>query len=217
MTDQTQTDQTHANQTHADQAHADQTDADQAHADQTNADQTHANQTHAAQKLLGTLLFENGNGTVRIADTFDTDIGDLWSAIVDPSRLARWIAEVTGDLRVGGRFEATFTSGWVGSGTVDVCDAPKRLLVTLDPDPDDDSGRPMTLEALLTTDGDKTRLVVEDSGFSREELPGHGAGWQAHFEDLTSYLAGRASAGWQARWRALSPAYEALAAEHPAV
>jgi uncharacterized protein YndB with AHSA1/START domain len=168
--------------------------------------------TQAGEALLGTLRYENGTGTVRMEDVFDTDIGDLWTAIVEPARLSRWIADVTGDLRLGGHFEATFTSGWVGSGTVDVCDAPKRLLVTLDPDPDDDSGRPMTLEAVLTTDGHKTRLVVEDSGFSRDDLPGHGAGWQAHFEDLSTYLSGRESTGWQPRWRALMPAYDQLAA-----
>ncbi len=170
-------------------------------------------QTHTSETVLGTLRYENGNGTVRMEDVYDTDIDDLWSAIVDPARLARWLANVSGDLRLGGTFEATFTSGWVGTGTIDACEAPNRLHITLDPDPDDESGRPMTLEALLTSEGDKTRLVVEDSGFSRDDLPGHGAGWQAHFEDLTSYLAGRASAGWQARWRALSPAYDALAAE----
>jgi uncharacterized protein YndB with AHSA1/START domain len=180
--------------------------------DQTRTNETKTDDAASGETLLGTLRYENGSGTVRMEDVYDTDIGDLWSAIVEPERLARWVAEVTGDLRVGGKFQATFTSGWVGSGTVDVCDAPKRLHITLDPDPGDDSGRPMTLEAWLTAHGDKTRLVVEDSGFSRDDLPGHGAGWQAHFEDLSAYLGGRESAGWENRWRALMPPYEELAA-----
>jgi uncharacterized protein YndB with AHSA1/START domain len=167
-------------------------------------------QTSTSETLLGSLRFENGTGTVRIEDTFDTDIDDLWSAIVNPARLARWVADVTGDLRVGGHFDATFTSGWVGSGTVDVCEAPRLLHVTLDPG--DDYDMPMTLQASLTTQGGKTRLTVEDSGFSREDLPGHGAGWQAHFEDLSAYLTGRESAGWENRWRALTPLYNELAA-----
>jgi len=159
---------------------------------------------------LGSLRFAEGSGTVRMEDTYDTDIDDLWSALIDPSRLARWIADVTGDLRIGGSFSATFTSGWEGSGKVEVCDAPRRLLVRLDPNGIDDVNE-MTIEAVLSADGDKTHLVIEDSGFARDELAGHGAGWQAHFEDLTTYLAGQQPSDWAARWKQWTPAYEALA------
>ncbi|WP_344151009.1 SRPBCC domain-containing protein [Nocardioides koreensis] len=31
---------------------------------------------------------------------------DLWSALTDPSRLARWLGEVEGDLRPGGELRA---------------------------------------------------------------------------------------------------------------
>ena len=41
---------------------------------------------------------------MRIEDRFDTDIDDLWSALTDPGRLARWLGEVEGDLRPGGEF-----------------------------------------------------------------------------------------------------------------
>jgi uncharacterized protein YndB with AHSA1/START domain len=159
---------------------------------------------------LGSLRFTEGSGTVRMEDTYDTGIDDLWSTLVDPARLARWIADVSGDLRVGGRFSATFTSGWEGSGRVEVCDAPRRLLVRLDPNGIDDVNE-MTIEAVLSVDGDKTHLVIEDSGFARDELAGHGAGWQAHFEDLRTYLAGQQPSDWAGRWRRWTPAYEALA------
>ena len=65
---------------------------------------------------------------------YDTDIDDLWSALTDARRLARWIAQVEGDLRLGGAFRATFTSGWEGPGRVDACDPPRHLLVTMTPD-----------------------------------------------------------------------------------
>jgi uncharacterized protein YndB with AHSA1/START domain len=162
-----------------------------------------------SERPLGTLRFAEGRGTVRMEDVYDTDIDDLWSALVEPARLARWIADVTGDLRVGGSFRATFTSGWKGSGSVTVCDAPGRLLVTLDPG--DDYEQEMTIDARLSAEGDKTRLVIEDSGFSRDDLAGHGAGWQAHVEDLVAYLAGQKPGDWEARWRQLSPLYVALA------
>ena len=95
-------------------------------------------------------------GAVRVEDVYSTDIDDLWNACTTPERLARWIAEVTGDLRVGGAIHATFTSTWTGSGRIDVCDAPRHLLLALDPDTDDEA----ELEAWLTEEGDRTRLVV---------------------------------------------------------
>ena len=54
-------------------------------------------------RILGSLRSADGKGIVRMEDRFDTDIDDLWSALTDPGRLARWIGEVEGDLRRGGR------------------------------------------------------------------------------------------------------------------
>ncbi len=41
-------------------------------------------------RILGSLRAADGKGVVRIEDRFDTDIDDLWSALTDPRRLARW-------------------------------------------------------------------------------------------------------------------------------
>lgn len=73
------------------------------------------------------------HGAIRVEDVYDTGIDDLWEACTDPDRLARWIANVSGDLRVGGAIHATFTSTWTGPGRVDVCDRPHHLLVTMEP------------------------------------------------------------------------------------
>ena len=68
-------------------------------------------------RILGSLRSADGKGIVRMEDRFDTDIDDLWSALTDPRRLARWLGEVEGDLRLGGEFRAHFfTSGWEGRG-----------------------------------------------------------------------------------------------------
>jgi uncharacterized protein YndB with AHSA1/START domain len=144
-------------------------------------------------------------GAVRVEDVYDTDIADLWSAITEPSRLARWIAAVDGDLRVGGIVQARFTSTWEGPGRIDVCDAPNHLVITMEPGTDDEG----VIEAVLTGEGERTRLVVEERGLPLDVLYKHGAGWQAHIEDLGRYLAGRQS-NWRARWTELTPAYERL-------
>ena len=55
----------------------------------------------AGGRILGSLGSADGKGVVRMEDRFDTDIDDVWSALTDPSRLARWYGEVEGDLRLG--------------------------------------------------------------------------------------------------------------------
>jgi uncharacterized protein YndB with AHSA1/START domain len=162
-----------------------------------------SHRTGASHSLVGSLRAVDGKAVVCMEDAFDTDIDDLWSALTDPERLARWIAKVEGDLRLGGEFRARFTSGWEGPGRVDVCDPPRRLLVTMSQDEDDET----VIAAELVPDGDQTRLVLEERGLPLDEAAAHGAGWQAHFEDLAAHLAGRPRADWRTRWTELTPAY----------
>src|SRR5580658_1840461 len=102
-------------------------------------------------RILGSLRSADGKGVVRMDDRFDTDIDDVWSAVTDPLRLARWVAEVEGDLRLGGEFRARFTSGWEGTGRVDACEPPRRLLVTTKHARQSDEH---VIEVTLTADGD---------------------------------------------------------------
>jgi uncharacterized protein YndB with AHSA1/START domain len=144
-------------------------------------------------------------GAVRVDDVYDTGIDDLWEACTTPERLARWIAEVSGDVRVGGTVQATFTSTWTGSVRIEICDRPHHLLLTMEPDTDDQT----ELEAWLTVEGGRTRLTVEERGLPLDGLHFYGAGWQAHLEDLGRSLAGGSSA-WKERWTELTPVYQAM-------
>jgi uncharacterized protein YndB with AHSA1/START domain len=153
--------------------------------------------------VVGSLRAEDGKAVVRMEDHFDTDAEDLWSALTDPLRLARWVAQVDGDLRLGGEFWARFTSGWEGPGRVDVCESSRRLLVTMCPGQDDQT----VIEVEISPDGDQSRLVLEERGLPLTEAAAHGAGWQAHIEDLAAHLAGRPTADWRMRWTELTPAY----------
>lgn len=169
--------------------------------------------------VIGTMRALDGTrGALRVEDVYDTGIADLWEACTTPERLERWIARVSGDLRVGGTIQATFTSTWTGPGRIEVCDAPHHLVLTMEPDTDDET----QIEAWLTVEGERTRLVVEERGLPLDHLPFHGAGWQAHLEDLGRSLAiggsahpdgwtsERQSPSWQARWNDLTPAYQAM-------
>ncbi len=145
---------------------------------------------------------DDERGAIRVEDVYDTDIDDLWSACTTPERLARWIADVSGDLRVGGTIHATFTSTWTGPARIEACEAPRHLLLTMEPGADDEA----TLEAWLTEEAGRTRLIVEERGHPLDKLHFYGAGWQAHLEDLGRSLAGEASE-WKSRWSELTPVY----------
>ncbi len=162
-------------------------------------------------RILGSLRSADGKGVVRMEDRFDTDIDDLWSALTDPGRLARWLGEVEGDLRLGGDFRARFfSSGWEGTGRVEACEPPQRLLLrTQEPEQPDEH----VIEASLTADGDQTILVIEERGMPLEHLAGYGAGIQVHVEHLGAHIAGRELSAAGARWDELQPAYDALAAD----
>ncbi len=168
-------------------------------------------------RITGAMRALDGTrGAVRVEDLYDTDIEDLWEACTSPARLARWIAEVSGDLRVGGTVHAVFTSTWSGPLRIEVCDAPHHLVLTMDATSD----AATQVEAWLTAEGTRTRLVVEERGLPVGQLPFYGAGWQVHLEDLRRSLVedGPAHVGgwsaqapapaWDARWTELTPAYQ---------
>ena len=163
----------------------------------------------AGDRVLGSLRSADGKGIVRIEDRFDTGIDDLWLALTDPGRLARWIGEVEGDLRLGGEYSFSFfASGSEGTGRVEACEPPRRLLVTMALDqPDED-----VIEATLAADGDQTVLVWEERGMPVDQLAGYGAGVQIHVEDLAAYLAGGDRCDAAARFDELFPTYQQLAA-----
>jgi uncharacterized protein YndB with AHSA1/START domain len=159
-------------------------------------------------RILGSLRTADGKGVVRMEDRYDTDIDDLWSALTDPARLARWLGEVEGDLRLGGEFRAHFfASGWEGTGRVEACEPPQRLLVATT---DVDQREEQTIEASLSTVDGETILVIEERGMPVDHLAAYGAGIQIHVEDLAAHLASRerVHAG---RWDELIPAYRELA------
>src|ERR1700761_1625409 len=106
-------------------------------------------------RILGRLHTADGTGAVTMQDRFDTGIDDLWSALTDPGRLARWLGEIKGDLRLGGEYRFHFfASGSEGTGRVEACEPPRHLRLA------HGLGEPevKTIEVTLTADGDQTLL-----------------------------------------------------------
>ncbi len=162
-------------------------------------------------RILGSLGSAEGKGIVRMEDRFENQIDDVWSALTDPSRLSGWYGEVEGDLLLGGEYRFhLFASGSEGTGRVEACEPPQRLLVRIKASDEPDENQ---IEATLTTDGDQTIVVWEERGMPLGQLPAYGAGVQLHVEDLTDHLAGRERRDdAKARWDELHPVYEDLAA-----
>ena len=162
-------------------------------------------------RILGSLRSAGGAGIVRIEDRYDTDIDDLWSAITDPDRLARWFGEVDGELSLGGEFRVQIADAGERTGQVEACDAPQRLSVTTR-ETDESYRRGQGVppfdaawDITLTADGDQTTLVIEVKGMPLDKIAFFGAGWQIHAENLAAYLAGREPDDVEARWEELVP------------
>jgi uncharacterized protein YndB with AHSA1/START domain len=159
-------------------------------------------------RIIGTLRTADGKGVVHIEDRFATPVDDVWSAFTDPARLARWLGDFDGDLRLGGRVRARFhASGWEGTGHVEACEPPHHLLVTT---VGADQADEQVIEVTLTADGSSTLLVLQERGLPMNLLAAYGAGVQVHVEDLAAHLTGRERCDATARWNQLKPAYDGL-------
>jgi uncharacterized protein YndB with AHSA1/START domain len=161
-----------------------------------------------SDKVLGSLGSAEGKGVVRMEDRFDTDIDDLWSALTEPARLARWLGRVEGDLRLGGQFHGHFfASGWEGTGRVAACEPPQRFhMLTTEAGEQEEHA----IEAWLTAEGDQTVLVIEERGMPLDQRAAYGAGLQVHLEDLAAHLVDQDRCDARARWAELLPAYQDL-------
>jgi uncharacterized protein YndB with AHSA1/START domain len=171
-------------------------------------------------RILGSLRSADGTGVVRIEDRYDTDVDDLWSALTDPARLARWHGDVEGDLRPGGEFRVYIKADDIETiGRVEACEPPRHLRVTTrETDESYRKGQGVppfdeTLEATLTPDHNQTTLVIEIHGMPLDKVAFYGAGWQIHAENLAAYINGSERGDTEARWDELVPPYQELAAK----
>jgi uncharacterized protein YndB with AHSA1/START domain len=137
-------------------------------------DVTH--QINAVSRAVGSRVLDAGEArTVTVSQTYDTDADDLWDACTNPERIPRWFLPVTGDLRVGGRYQLEGNAG----GEVLTCDPPEGFTATWEYD-DEISW----IEVQVVAEGaTRSRLVLEhiahvDDARWAEFGPGAvGVGW----------------------------------------
>ncbi|MCG8918329.1 SRPBCC family protein [Actinokineospora sp. PR83] len=121
---------------------------------------------------------------------YDAAVEDVWDAVTDPGRLARWFLPISGDLRVGGAFQLDGSAG----GEIQVCEAPALLQVTF--------GGPTSVVRLRLTGNDgATDLELEHT--VPIEIAGSGAG--------ALYV----GPGWDEAFKALALFFDGALAEDP--
>ncbi|MEV0648512.1 SRPBCC family protein [Phytomonospora sp. NPDC050363] len=135
------------------------------------------NRTHEAGELL----------EMTVSQAYDTDAADLWECVTDAERIQRWFLPVSGDLRVGGKYQLEGNA----SGTVESCDPPHTFTATWE-----FGGGVSWIEVSVTAEGDgRSRFTLVHLARVEEELwdlygPGAvGVGWDGSFMGLGMHLA----------------------------
>ncbi len=124
--------------------------------------------------------------TVSLSQTYATDAEDLWEACSQADRLARWFAPVSGELKLGGRFQVEGNAG----GTIKECDPPHGFTATWE-----FGGETSDLAVRVTPEGDgRARLTIEHSAEGDAERwaqfgPGAvGVGWDLALLGLALHI-----------------------------
>jgi uncharacterized protein YndB with AHSA1/START domain len=147
----------------------------------------------AVQRSVGTGRLGDGEGrAVRLQRTYDSPIDDVWDALTTPERISRWFLPISGDYRVGGRYQLEGNAG----GRILDCDRPHRLRVSWEYGAAADAGPASEVELRLTPAGEGTTVELEHVAIVPDEMweqfgPGAvGVGWDGGVLGLTLHLRG---------------------------
>ena len=81
----------------------------------------------AVRRQVGTRTLEAGEArVVTLTRTYGAPVDDVWDACTSVERIPRWFLPITGDLRVGGRYQLQGNAG----GVVERCDPPRSFAAT---------------------------------------------------------------------------------------
>jgi uncharacterized protein YndB with AHSA1/START domain len=148
-----------------------------------------AHQISSVRRTVGRRTLEAGEARiVTLTRVYESPLEDVWDACTNPERIPRWFLPVSGDLRLGGRYQLEGNAG----GTIERCDPPRSFAATWEY-----GGEVSWIEVRLTSEaGGATRLELEHIAHVDDERwaqfgPGAvGIGWDLALIGLTLHLDG---------------------------
>ena len=146
------------------------------------------------QREVGSRKVPGGEArTILLRRTYDAPIEDVWDALTNPERISRWFLPISGDYRLGGRYQFEGNAG----GEIVACERPNRVKVTwiFGPEPKDTDVSEVELRLTPAGDG-ATTLELEHLATVPDEMwdtfgPGAvGVGWEQGALGLALHLKG---------------------------
>jgi uncharacterized protein YndB with AHSA1/START domain len=137
-------------------------------------------------ELYGALTRTDDDYAVHFERDYPTAPQDLWSAVTEPDRVARWLAPVEGDLRPGGAFVVHFDDD-DAHFVVDTCEAPRTLTVRWQ----GRTGSTLVRVSVLPLGEQRSRLVLVHERLSGTQAPEYAGGWHWHLDTLDGFLSDR--------------------------
>ena len=146
----------------------------------------------AVRREVGQDRMPAGDGrSVRLERDYDAPIEEVWDAVTNPDRIGRWFLPISGDYRIGGRYQLEGNAG----GQILECDRPNRLKVTWVYGPSNNATDiSEVLVRLSSVDAGTTRLLLQHTAVVPEDRweeygPGAvGVGWDGALLGLTLHL-----------------------------
>lgn len=128
--------------------------------------------------------------TVVASRSYKTTATDLWDALTNAERIPRWFLPVSGDLKLGGRYQLKGNA----SGEITKCDAPTHLALTWE-----FGGETTWVDVVLSPSGDGGTYLelthvahVDDSKWTQFGPGAVGIGWDMTLLGLGEHIATKA-------------------------
>jgi uncharacterized protein YndB with AHSA1/START domain len=146
-----------------------------------------------------------GGVQVQFRRSWPDPIEDVWAALTEPDRTARWIGTYEGERRVGGAGTLTMTHEEQSVGEpvrIVECDPPHRLVVQWE------SEQAWRVELQLTVADGRTVLLFTQLFAPGTEAVDYALGWHWYLDMFDAELTGGARPGdWDTFLAATGPAY----------
>ena len=148
-------------------------------------------QINEVRREVGTKVLEAGEArVVTISQTYEGSLDDVWDACTNPERIPRWFLPVSGDVRLGGRYQLEGNAG----GTIERCDPPNSFAATWE-----FGGETSWIEVRLSErPGGRIRFELDHVAHVADERwaqfgPGAvGVGWDLALVGLARHMSGGA-------------------------